>query len=447
MQAMFIKEMRQFLRGVPSKIGAGLAVLSWVMVGFAWKVKAPTLDALRTMGAEDVPGYIAVFLFQLGIFAAAFFGLLFILGSSAGRWRLELGDPAFSPGITTCTPAWKLALGKFLALMCQMFAVLLLAGILPSLVFKYVPAVRVINEFVTETANANPKLASFNSFRTLEYSWAVVCATLSWGTLTLALCSLKPRSRGKFDLGSIAAMLVLLPQTFVLIGGVSFDKFGMLIAIRTMVSVVGGFTLICSGVSAPSSNRLFLFKTWMFVSVLGISPLLYKLQGVFTMKMYASELVVTGIFFLFSSLFERVTQSRRVLTALNNPVWAAVSFPFTTGALNSFALAAIFIALGWSFSPEMGNVNLMMIGIFAVVAAFANFIGLVNERKAFKISRLLIFFLAMLGVAIAAGVMAQHDISIDMEKYGDVVCVILLLAALGLCAPLIKYYNYRKKHL
>lgn len=446
MQAMFIKEMRQFLRGIPLKLCAGLTVLSWVMIGFAWKVKAPELEALRNMRIEDAPGYVAVYLFQLGILAAAFFGLLFVLGSSAGRWRLELGDPAFSPGITTCTPAWKLALGKWLALMCQMFAVLLVAGILPSQIFQYVPAVKVINEFVKEAAQSS-QLSSLEVFRTLEYNWAVVCATLSWGTLTLALCSLKPRSRGKFDLGSIAAMLVLLPQTLVLVCGVTLDKFGMFIVIRTMVSVIAGFTLICSGVSAPASNRLFLFKVWMFVSVVGISPLLYKWQELFSVELYASELVAAGIFFLFSSLFERVTQSRRVLSALSNPVWAALSFPFTTGALNSFVLSGIFFALAWGISPDLGKVNLATVGIFAVMAAFANFIGLVNERKAFKISRLLIFVLASFGAVIAFGAMAQHDISIDMEKYGDVCCIVLLLLTLALCAPLIKYYNYRKKRL
>lgn len=448
MQAMFIKEMRQFLRSISSKISLALALTSWLMLIFVWLCDAPEIEDLKNMRLEEVPGYAKVFIYQLGIILTTFGGLLFVLGSSAGRWRLELGDPAFSPGVTTCTPAWKLALGKHLALMCQMLSFALISGVFPSLIFKQAPAVKVILKFIQEVAESGEVSEKVKMFCNLEFIWAMLCAIVSWGTMTLALCSLKPRSRGKFDLGAIAAMLVLAPQAFVLLAGISFDSFGMFLAARTLVSVVGGFALICSGVSAPASNRLFFFKSWMFVSVLVITPLLYKLQDVYSAEVFAGEVFNMGIFFIFASLFERLTQSRRVLTALSNPVWATLSFPFSTGTLNSLVLAGIFFAASWGISRDtISNGGWLMVFILSAVAAFVNMLGFFGERRAIRVMRLLIFCVIMFGFFILLGIISQREFFADLKKYIVGINVSLCLMILGFCAPLIKNYNYRKKHL
>ena len=130
MYAMFVKEMQQFFRSLALKISGLLVIGSWLMVYFIFRLDIPDGAALAALAVKNpkqfsfICGSLSVCL--LAIIAMNVIALIAILGSSAGRWRLELGDPAFAPGITTCTPAWKLALGKWSALIVQVLVVLLL---------------------------------------------------------------------------------------------------------------------------------------------------------------------------------------------------------------------------------------------------------------------------------------------------------------------------------
>ena len=131
MYAMFVKEMQQFFRSLSLKIAGLLIVGSWVMVYFISQIKLPDLKGIEVVPEEVVLDSAALVGYLLAIALMNIAALIAVLGSSAGRWRLELGDPAFAPGITTDTPAWQLALGKWGALMVQVLAVLLLCGLLP----------------------------------------------------------------------------------------------------------------------------------------------------------------------------------------------------------------------------------------------------------------------------------------------------------------------------
>ena len=170
----------------------------------------------------------------------------------------------------------------------------------------------------------------------------MVCMAVVWSSMTLALCSLKPRSRSKVDIGMVAAMLFLAPQAFGLLLGSTGDNWLVNMLIRAGVLIIGSLALITAGVSAPGANRLFLFKSWITLSVLVIMPLLWKWQGIFSKDIWVAMLAVAAGFFLISSLFERTVQSRRVLSQLSNPVAAFIAFPFTTGVLNSMVLAGGF---------------------------------------------------------------------------------------------------------
>ena len=128
MYAMFIKEMQQFSRSLAFKLAIVLSVGAWILLFFIFRADIPDADALAVIAAKD-PAHLGevlrVYWYVIGMVLMNVAALISVLGSSAGRWKLELGDPAFAPGITTCTPAWKLALGKLSALMSQLLGFLI----------------------------------------------------------------------------------------------------------------------------------------------------------------------------------------------------------------------------------------------------------------------------------------------------------------------------------
>ena len=116
MYAMFIKEMQQFSRSLALKLAILLSAGAWILLFFIFQADIPDARTLAVMAEKDpvrLGEAFRVFWYITGIMLLNVAALISVLGSSAGRWKLELGDPAFSPGITTCTPAWKLALGKW----------------------------------------------------------------------------------------------------------------------------------------------------------------------------------------------------------------------------------------------------------------------------------------------------------------------------------------------
>ena len=441
MYAMFVKEMQQFFRSLALKIAGLLIVGSWVMVYFISQIKLPDLKGIEVVPEEAVLDGASLVGYLLAIALMNIAALIAVLGSSAGRWRLELGDPAFAPGITTDTPAWQLALGKWGALMVQVLAVLLLCGLLPFWVGIDTDVLALLAEDRRRTAAEAAVVLG-------KIPLVLVCMTVVWSSATLALCSLKPRSRGKVDIGMIAAMLFLAPQAFGLLAGSGEDNWVIHMLIRAVVLVAGSLTLITAGVSAPGANRLVGFKLWMAFALLVIVPLLWKWQGIFNKGMWANMLEAGAGLFLLSSLFERMVQSRRVLTQLSNPVLAVISFPFTTGVLNSMVLAAGFLAAAYFLAPSHfdGEARGVWL-VFAAAVSLCNMAGFLFESKGKKFIRLAAFVLLIFVGGIVAGIAEQHGLVVYFKDFGGKFAVIPAIFIIGCNIPLIINYNSRKKNL
>ena len=435
MNAMFVKEMQQFVRSLSLKITGLVTCLAFGVIYLLWQIKVPQTFEPYRMATP--------MLYFFCIPGLCFFGLLFILGASAGRWRQELGDPAFSPGVTTCTPVWQLACGKLAALLSQMMLAVVISGVIPVAIACRMPVIK----FIRENVNAmfDPDELLFAVFQEpVKIFILVICAVISWGTLTLALCSLKPRTRGRFDIGAVAAMLILVPQAIAWFAVIGKEEMFVMILVRTLVQLVGGFFLICAGVSAPASNRLLGFKIWTFFSVLCISPLLYWSSGEFSVKLFASEMETLGWFFLLVSLFERLAQTRRVLSSFRNPVWFVLGFPFSTGALNSVVLSGLCFGIAKALDPE---VVLMPYLIVAATVSLANAIGVLGDMRNVRVFRWLVVLLVIIGAGIFVSECERRGLQFDWQKNRDGICVIMTIMAVVLNIPLIKRYNYRKKSL
>lgn len=441
MYAMFVKEMQQFFRSLALKIAGLMIIASWIMVYFIFRLELSDVEALEAL-AKSAPekftllcGLLAAYLLAILLMNIA--ALISVLGSSAGRWRLELGDPAFAPGITTCTPPWKLAMGKWGALILQILSILLLCGLLPY--WFGIDRGVLARLFEDRRWSAMEAMVHLN-----KIPLAMICMAIVWSSMTLALCSLKPRSRSKVDIGMCVAMLWLAPQAFGLLFGSSADNWVVNMLIRSGVLVTGSLALITAGVSAPGSNRLFFFKLWITLSVLVIMPLLWKWQGIFSKDIWAGVLAVAAGFFLISSLFERTIQSRRVLSQLSNPVVAFITFPFTTGVLNSMVLAGGFAVAVYFISPECFSRNSVEMGLtFAAAVSLCNMAGFFFERNGKKFFRFAAFLLLLFFGGIAVSVADANGFDIFTGKFA----VVSAILTIGCNIPLIINYNCRKKGL
>lgn len=449
MYAMFVKELQQFCRGIISKIMAALIVLAWVLLIFASRCEVPGIEELQNSDPLYVVIYYRIFIYGMALAAIGMCGVVIALGASAARWRNELGDPAFSPGVTSCTPAWQLALGKWSALLSQVMIFALFACVLPLMIFFDLTAVETLIGFGTQFSSADFRMAAFAAQigkMAAKVPLLCVCMIINLTSLSLAVCSLKPKSRGKFDFGAMAVVLLLGMQSYAITAGASMEHFNSEVMLRTLVITVGSLALISSGVSAPGANRLFFFKIWCFAAMTLILPFVRKARGVFSAEEWSFELIIAANFFLICSLFERLLQSRRVLAQMRNPLLAVIAFPFSTGALNSFALSGVFLALAWICTPlkMTGEVEgLFIIGVFA---ALANFAGFCFERLGKSFIRFAAFLIVLcLYGALRAGLEVNlPDFYAEHDNIFRVVKVILTVGALFVLAI---NYNYRKKDL
>jgi len=440
---MFVKEMQQFFRSLALKIAGLMIIASWIMVYFIFRLELSDVEALEAL-AKSAPEKFTLLCSLLAAYLLAILlmniaALIAVLGSSAGRWRLELGDPAFAPGITTCTPPWKLAMGKWGALILQILSILLLCGLLPY--WFGIDRGVLARLFEDRRWSAMEAMVHLN-----KIPLAMICMAIVWSSMTLALCSLKPRSRSKVDIGMIVAMLWLAPQATSLLWGTSMDNWVINMLIRSGVLIIGSFALVTAGVSAPGANRLFFFKLWMALSGLVIMPLLWQWQGIYSAANWSEILIVLSVLFLLCSLFERLIQSRRVLAQLDNPVLAAIAFPFSTGALNSMVLAAVFaVAAHLADKMESGSIALLL--FFAAVISLCNMAGFFFERRGVKFKRFIAFVLltAFIWVLMAVGAVYGCKYLLKHELGNAAVIFAVLTVVFNL--PLIINYNCRKKGL
>lgn len=437
---MFVKEMQQFFRSLALKIAGLMIIASWIMVYFISQINLPDLTVMDEVVQEKAALAGASFAgYLLAIVLMNVAALISVLGSSAGRWRLELGDPAFAPGITTCTPPWKLAMGKWGALILQILSILLLCGLLPYWF-------GISREILACLAEDRRRTAAEAMVYLDKIPLVMICMSVVWSSMTLALCSLKPRSRSKVDIGMCVAMLWLAPQAFGLLFGSSVDNWVVNMLIRSGVLVTGSLALITAGVSAPGSNRLFFFKLWMALSGLVIMPLLWQWQGIYSAANWSDILIVLSVLFLLCSLFERLIQSRRVLAQLDNPVLAAIAFPFSTGALNSMVLAAVFaVAAHLADKMESGSIALLL--FFAAAISLCNMAGFFFERRGVKFKRFIAFILltAFIWALMAVGAVYECKYLLKHELGNAAVIFAVLTVVFNL--PLIINYNCRKKGL
>lgn len=444
MYAMFIKEMQQFSRSLAMKLAILLSAGAWILVFFIFQADIPDAKTLAVIAEKDptrLGEAFRVFWYIIGIMLMNVAALISVLGSSAGRWKLELSDPAFSPGITTCTPAWNLALGKLGALLAQLISVLLAGGIIPLFIAVKFSEIRLLSGNFDRRFNAEELLLLAG-----KLPLAAICMTAVWAAMTLAVCSRKSSSRSKVDIGMIVAMLWLAPQATSLLWGTSMDNWVVNMLIRGSVLIVGAYTLIVAGVSAPGANRLFFFKLWMALSGLVIMPLLWLWQGIYSAESWSEILIVLSVLFLLCSLFERLIQSRRVLAQLDNPVLAAVAFPFSTGALNSVVLAAV-IAVAAHLADKMESGSIALLLFFAAAISLCNMAGFFFERRGVKFKRFIAFILltAFIWVLMAVGAVYECKYLLKHELGNAAVIFAILTVVFNL--PLIINYNCRKKGL
>ena len=446
MYAMFMKEMQQFCRGINSKIMAVLIVVVWFSMIGAYKFEVPELEKFKNLDPAIAITYYRHFGYPVVIGCVAVLGVIWILGNSAARWRMELGDPAFSPGITTCTPAWQLALGKWSALMVQTMGFALLAGILPLTLFCRMKSTQTLVAVVKEFSNFTDDFI----VRTLteigdlfsRMPLLAFCMLITLSSMSLAVCSLKPRSRGKFDFGTVAVVMLIVIQSVGLTIGTNSEFFVQETIIRTVMLTVGSLALISSGVSAPGANRLLFFKIWVFLSVVVIIPLVHRLTGSFSTAGWSVELVAAALFFIVCSLFERLIQSRRVLAQMSDPLLAIIAFPFSTGALNSFALSGILcIAANIVFSMEMDWFLLI-----ATAAALSNLIGFFMEKMGRRFIRFAAFVIMLAFYAVTYG-WVNNEMPGFFDENSTAIRAVEVILTGGALFILAINYNYRKKDL
>ncbi len=435
MYAMFVKEMRQFFRHYISKIAILGTLVCWTMVFFAIRMIKQWTSESGNVSAIEIADNVGVFVVLLSIIVLC--GVCAIVSISASRWRMELADPAFSPGITTCTPAWQLASGKWAAVMIQALVFVAVAGILPMKVLAF----ELPDKLVHDRAMISRDFLEFMT----DLPMVSLCLVTALVSMTLAISSLKPRSRGRYDFG----MLAVFPVLFALIGiyGVIPTKFLAIgFVTRTVVVTVGSLALISSGVSAPGSNRLLFFKVWMTASVLIFMPLVYHFTETFSRVRWANELVVVSFFFIVCSLFERLIQSRRVLAQTEDPLLKIVLFPFTTGALNSLVLSLL-LALAAFFVDRCnfwGRSDFLLL-VFAL-GAICNFAGLLIERCGKRFIRFAAF--CVLGWLSGAFVFYIDGKFPGFQgAQARNIRIVLSLVSLFFSTLLAINYNYRKKDL
>ena len=436
MYAMFIKEMRQFFRHYISKVAIAVVVICWTMVFFAIRMIKKWIAESENVSALGMADNVEFFVVLLAI--AACCGVCAIVAISCSRWRMELADPAFSPGITTCTPAWQLALGKWSAVMIQTLVFIAVAGILPIKVLYF----NLPDELLNFGRAMNSK--DFMELMT-DFPLVTVCLVMAFVSMTLAISSLKPRSRGRDDFGMLAVFPALLALG-VIVFEIPAKFWEIAIIARTMVITVGSLALISSGVSAPGSNRLLFFKVWVTASVLIFMPLIYHFTECFSRVRWANELLRASFFFVMCALFERLIQSRRVLAQTEDPLLKIVLFPFTTGALNSLVLSGLlaFAAFWVDRSNFLTRCDFLLL-VFAI-SAMCNFAGLLIERYGKRFIRFAAFcLLGWLSGAFVFYIKGKYP-GFPVE-YEQEIRLVLTLVSLIFTALLAINYNCRKKDL
>ena len=172
--------------------------------------------------------------------------------------------------------------------------------------------------------------------------------------------------------------------------------------------------------------------------------MLYRSSGDFSVKLWASEMETLGWFFLLVSLFERLAQTRRVLSSFRNPVWFILGFPFSSGALNSMLLSVLCSGIAKALDPE---IELMPYLAVAVIVSLANALGVLGDMRNVRVLRWLVVLLVTVGTIILFSECRRRGLQFDWKKYQDGICVSLTIIAVVLNIPLIKRYNYRKKSL
>ena len=436
MYAMFIKEMRQFFRHYISKVAIAVVVICWTMLFFAIRMVREKVLELENLSAGEVAENVFVFAVLLSI--AVCCGVCAIVSISSSRWRMELADPAFSPGITTCTPAWQLALGKWIAVMIQALVFVVVAGIFPIKVLYF----NLPDELLNFGRAMNSK--DFMELMT-DFPLVTVCLVMAFVSMTLAISSLKPRSRGRYDFGMLAVFPALLALG-VIVFEIPAKFWEIAIIARTMVITVGCLALISSGVSAPGSNRLLFFKVWVTASVLIFMPLVYHFTECFSRVRWTNELFRASFFFVMCSLFERLIQSRRVMAQTEDPLLKIVLFPFTTGALNSLVVSGLlaFAAFWVDRSNFLMRCDFLLL-VFAI-SAMCNFAGLLIERYGKRFIRFAAFcLLGWLSGAFVFYIKGKYPgfpVEYELE-----IRLVLTLVSLIFTALLAINYNCRKKDL
>ena len=449
MYAMFIKEMQQFFRGIISKIVAGLIFFSWLLLLMASRFEVPALEELQKCDIMTLLPNYQIFIYSACMGATGGVILIITLGSSAGRWRMELGDPAFSPGITTCTPAWQLALGKWSALMVQTITGVVAGSLIPLKIFLELQSVQNLIGMLSAVGSADVMIAQlmaeWNQFGA-RVPMSALCIVVALTSTSLAVCSLKPRSRGKFDIGSLAVILLLGVQALTLTVGIRQEHFNVEIIARTVIITVGSLALISSGVSAPGANRLFFFKAWVAFSVFVLLPLVHRMTGGFSRDIWAVELLIAALFFVGCSLFERLIQSRRVLAQMSNPLVAVVAFPLSTGALNSMVLSGIFIFAAYQIAPGEGEAVSTLFLMAGTLAALCNLAGFFFEKSGKRFIRFAAFLGGAWIIGFIAGWINVNHPGFFEENRALIRGAELLLTAVSLLVLAINY-NSRKKDL
>ena len=157
-------------------------------------------------------------------------------------------------------------------------------------------------------------------------------------------------------------------------------------------------------------------------------------------------LVVLSVSFLLCSLFERLIQSRRVLAQVNSPVLTVASFPFTTGALNSMVLAAIF-AFAAHFADDWTADGAAGVLFLAALVSLCNMVGFFFERQSRKFNRFTAFLIVLAACWILFSAVAVNFRSVVLRWEGSHAAVFFAVLTLVFNLPLIINYNFRKKGL
>ena len=320
MFCVFIKELKQFRH-------CQIAVLMLLLVFLL------SAGAVAAFYKDSSTALVSVLLGSAYLFAGI--EQLCIIVTAASRWKNENGNGSID--IICTTPISPLAVA------CAKTA----AATLCAFTGMVLP--------VAASGLTNQDISFITCITFVFLQVAALCS------VSLGAASFQHRKNNSFDWTIVLTILALLPLISLISGG-RYDK--MLDTTKFFASSAGfisatafGIALAVCGASPKNSDRAMPLKTTA-AAVAALLPIVYKFtitKDVPLDILLGKSFFIASLGIMFSAMFERKKQSRRVLANTSSKLL----FPFSTGVANSFVLMLIFGTLALAIPRSFEHASVL----------------------------------------------------------------------------------------